>query len=82
MVEPFHRFGRGAIDELNGQKRPPTNKQFVLLLIGLAIFIAVLYAMIALTPPNWTVYGYVTSPSTQNANSYRGDSLAGRSRER
>jgi hypothetical protein len=72
MVEPFHRFGRGAIDELNGQKHPPTNKQFVLLLIGLAIFIAVLYAMIALTPPNWTVYGYV----------YRGDSLAGRSGER
>jgi hypothetical protein len=72
MVEPFLRFGRGAIDELNGQNRPPTNKQFVLLLIGLAIFIAVLYAMIALTPPNWTVYGYA----------YQGDSLAGRSGER
>jgi hypothetical protein len=46
MAKPFYRFSRAAIDELNDQNRAPTKKQFVLLLIGLAILIAVLYALI------------------------------------
>ncbi len=46
MVEPLYRFRRAAIDELNGQNRPQKKKEFVLSLIGLAILMALLYAMI------------------------------------
>jgi hypothetical protein len=47
---------KAAMDELNGQNRQPTNKQFVLLVIGMAIVIALFYATIALIPPNWSAY--------------------------
>ena len=44
--EPIYRLSRADIDELNGENRRPTNKQFLLLLIGFAFLLVLLYAMI------------------------------------
>ena len=46
MVKPLPRFSKAAIDELNGQDRPQTKKQFWLLMGGIAILLALLYVMI------------------------------------
>lgn len=46
MVKPLFHFDKAAIDELNGEDRPLTKKQSWLLVIGLAILVALLYALI------------------------------------
>jgi hypothetical protein len=46
MVKPLPHFSKAAIDELNGRDRPLTKKQSWLLVIGLAILVALLSALI------------------------------------
>jgi hypothetical protein len=46
MVKPLLHFSKAAIDELNGEDRPLTKKQSWLLVIGLAVVAALLYALI------------------------------------